>query len=272
MRIDALAALSLVVAMAPFSSVRAATPTLGAHDLVYYRLDQLLGGGGVGISTAPMNTQTSGSTILALVARGNGSDFTGNSNWLTTPATNVPTDNLGNGNPIQLVPPTTIRFTLLQRGPFRGRRQPAVMGRIQWPCLPLTRSLSPLSKSRTPARLRIPSGTESRTPNANTSLSVTTTGPATLIAYWLGDHGGSYVTAVPNNGFSVIDWETVSSDAVETFVATENVSTAGTYNVTWAVTPTQGAQMWLVAVQNVPEPASLGILFLARRARAAPQR
>jgi hypothetical protein len=36
------------------------------------------------------------------------------------------------------------------------------------------------------------------------------------------------------------------------FVATKNVSAAGTYNVTWNTTPLQGAQLYLVAVQKRP--------------------
>ena len=37
---------------------------------------------------------------------------------------------------------------------------------------------------------------------------------------------------------------------VQCAVAVRQVSAAGTYNVTWTSTPTQGAQLWIVAVQS----------------------
>ncbi|MGI8567810.1 MAG: hypothetical protein ACR2KT_01320 [Methylocella sp.] len=83
-----------------------------------------------------------------------------------------------------------------------------------------------------------------------TSLNVTTTGPATLVAVWVGDSGAASVTASPNNGFTVINSQLLAGCAVETVVAAKDVSAAGTHNVTWTATPAQGAHMWLVAVQN----------------------
>lgn len=82
------------------------------------------------------------------------------------------------------------------------------------------------------------------------SLSVTTTGPAVLIAYWWGDGGadGNKV-AVPNNGFTVLNSVGEPGNLVQCFVAAKQVSAAGTYDVTWTSTAPQGAQLWLVAVQ-----------------------
>jgi hypothetical protein len=87
------------------------------------------------------------------------------------------------------------------------------------------------------------------------SLSVSTTGPASLVAIWAGDSGGSRVTAVPNNGFTVIDTQLLSGCEVEVAVATKDVPGPGVYNVTWEATPTQGAHLWLVAVQNAEFPS-----------------
>jgi hypothetical protein len=84
----------------------------------------------------------------------------------------------------------------------------------------------------------------------HTSLNVTTTGAATLVAIWAGDSGAASVTATPNNGFVTIDSQLLSSCEVEVVVATKNVTTAGTYNVTWTATPSQGAHLWLVAVES----------------------
>jgi hypothetical protein len=83
------------------------------------------------------------------------------------------------------------------------------------------------------------------------SRSVTTTGPATLIAFWWGDAGvNEDKTAVPNNGFVVVDSVLEEGALVQGAVAVKNVSAAGTYDVTWTATPRQGAQLWLVAVQK----------------------
>ena len=83
-----------------------------------------------------------------------------------------------------------------------------------------------------------------------TSASVTTTGPALLVAWWWGDAGVDLdKTAVPDNGFTVIDSVLASGALVQCAVAVRQVSAAGSYNVTWTSTPQQGAQLWLAAVQ-----------------------
>src|SRR5262249_17890643 len=89
------------------------------------------------------------------------------------------------------------------------------------------------------------------TPVPVTSQNVTTTGPATLVAFWWGD--GFFFTpqiATPDGGFTLIDTNAQNIDSfMQCAVAVKNVSAAGTYNVTWTSTPIQGAQLWLVAVQ-----------------------
>ena len=85
-----------------------------------------------------------------------------------------------------------------------------------------------------------------------TSGSVTTTGPATLVALWWGDGGVTRMTAVPNNGFSVIDsfLKLPDNSGVQCAVAYKQVATAGTYNVSWIGAPIQGAILWLFAFQS----------------------
>lgn len=85
-----------------------------------------------------------------------------------------------------------------------------------------------------------------------TSGSVTTTGPATLIAVWWGDGGVTRMTVVPNNGFAVIDRFLMLPDnsGVQCAVAFKQVSAAGTYNVSWTGIPVQGALLWLLAFQS----------------------
>lgn len=82
-----------------------------------------------------------------------------------------------------------------------------------------------------------------------TSASVTTTGPAQLIAFWFGDAGISLQTAIPNNGFQVVESLLINDAIVQVAVATKYAPAAGTYNVTWTATPLQGAQLYMVAVQ-----------------------
>ena len=81
------------------------------------------------------------------------------------------------------------------------------------------------------------------------SNDITTTGPAALVAFWWGDNDADARTAVPNNGFTVIDSALTAGEFVEGAVAVKIVDAAGTYNVTWDATPAQGAQLWLIAVE-----------------------
>ncbi len=83
------------------------------------------------------------------------------------------------------------------------------------------------------------------------SPTVTTTGPAVLVAWWWGDAGVEQnKTAVPDSGFTVIDSVLREGALVQCAVAVREVADAGTYGVTWTSTPLQGAQLWLVAVQR----------------------
>ncbi len=81
-----------------------------------------------------------------------------------------------------------------------------------------------------------------------TSLSVATTGPATLIALWWGDGNSATMhTATPDNGFSVIHSVLSTGNLVQMAAATKTVGAAGSYNVNW--TSGEGAQLWLIAIQ-----------------------
>ena len=94
---------------------------------------------------------------------------------------------------------------------------------------------------------------ETVTGAAMTSLPVTTTGPATLVAFWWGDADGTVAeTAVPSAGFNVIDSVLAKGTLVQCAVATRDVAAAGTYTVSWTATPSQGAQLYLIAIQTGP--------------------
>lgn len=80
------------------------------------------------------------------------------------------------------------------------------------------------------------------------SGSVTTTGPALLIAFWWGNgNGDNPHTAAPNNGFTVLDSVLAAGNVIQGAVATKFVDAAGTYNVAWT-SGDPGGQTWLVAV------------------------
>jgi hypothetical protein len=84
-----------------------------------------------------------------------------------------------------------------------------------------------------------------------TSDSVTTTGPATIVAVMYPDTGfdTNNATISVNNGFQVIDKVVAPGSVAQAAVAARTVTAAGSYNVTWTVTPAQGAQMWMFAVE-----------------------
>jgi len=84
-----------------------------------------------------------------------------------------------------------------------------------------------------------------------TSGNVTTTGPATLVAFWWGDAGGLHHSAVPGDGFTIIEnfVDLPPNSAVQCVVASKQVAAAGTYHVSWATSPAQGAPLWLFAFQ-----------------------
>jgi urease beta subunit len=221
-------------------TVTAATgsPTVGAHTLAFTHFGAPAGT----LSTNPIVTQASGSTVLAWLGRGQISTF--------TPAT-APTDNHGNTS-VQLGSTHSYAPLFPNSGMTLYAFQSFVGGSNDVFSAPM-----PVNDEVTLMVVEIKNGGviqdaewNSVANDPQTSLSVTTTGPATLVAFWTGDGASGAVSAVPDNGFTVLDSELESSDAVQASVATKDVSAAGTYNVTWSATPAQTAYMWLVAVQH----------------------
>jgi len=84
-----------------------------------------------------------------------------------------------------------------------------------------------------------------------TSGTVTTTGPALLVAVWMGDGAFKHMTTRPDNGFTLIDSYLMLPDnsGVQCAVAYRRVDAAGSYNVRWIGSPIQGAILWLFAFQ-----------------------
>ncbi len=82
------------------------------------------------------------------------------------------------------------------------------------------------------------------------SADVTTTRDAVLIALWFGDGGiGTVHSATPNNGFTKIEELTLDASIVQLSVATKSVG-PGTHNVTWTSASGEGAQLWLIAIED----------------------
>jgi len=211
-------------------------PGVGAHGLAFYRHNV---NSPPSIATPALATQATGSTMIVSVGRGNRNVF------------ELPTDNKGNTPYQQLGTEQT--YT---RYPDSGTALYAFPGMVGG-ADHVVRNGTPPDDEITIAAVEVVNGAriqqfvwseELQAPL--TSGSVTTTGPATLVAFWWGDAGvDSNKTAVPNNGFIVVESILQSGALVQCAVAVKNVSAAGTYDVTWTATPAQGAQLWLVAVQ-----------------------
>jgi hypothetical protein len=225
-------------------------PTVGVHTLAFTHFGAAAGT----LSASPINTQASGSTVLAFVGRGAISSF--------SPAS-APRDNLGNVG-VQL----DATHSYAPNFPNSGMALysfPSFMGGAG----DIFSAPMPVNDEVTLMVVEIKNGgviQDSQfnvAPNSpQTSLSVTTTGPATLVAFWTGDGASGAVSATPNNGFTVIESELESSDAVQASVAVKDVAAAGTYNVTWSAAPAQTSYMWLVAIQHgtpAPQPGKLAL-------------
>jgi hypothetical protein len=215
-------------------------PGAGAHALNYYGQGATSASS---ISVPVMATQPSGSTIVVGVGRGIISQFV------------LPTDNKGNA-PYQ------------QQGVTHSYSHYPTSGTALY-AFPSAKGGSDFKVSAgtgasdeiTLAAVEVIEGTRIAAYAWNevvqdqgqvpvTSKTVTTTGPATLVAFWWGDAPvPDNKTAVPNNGFVVVDSILAAGALVQCAVAVKNVIGAGTYDVTWTATPVQGAQLWLIAVQ-----------------------
>ena len=211
-------------------------PTLGAHSLAFHRLrDQ-----GASVSASGLSTRASGSTLLVGVGRGD---------LIST----APTDSAGNVF-VQLdqahsytqfpAAGTTLHACEQARG-MDGHVVTVVKGNLDDEVTLTVVEVAGGGAIRDVQWRQVPSG------QPLTSATVTTTGPALLVAWWWGDADVQQdKTAVPDNGFTVIDSVLAQGALVQCAVAVRQVEAAGSYNVTWASTPQQGAQLWLVAVQQ----------------------
>src|SRR5262245_32973104 len=207
-------------------------PSLGVHALKYNVQEN------DGITTDAVSTQASNSTIIVAVGRGGNKDQA------------VPTDNKGNDyrqlgtSHTYDAWPGAGTALYASEGARGGAGHRVTVGQPSPDEITLV-----MVEVRNGGRVQQHNWKEVLAGRPLTSDSVTTTGPAHLVAFWFGDAGITRHTAVPNNGFQVVESLLIDDAIVQVAVATRYVAGAGTYNVTWTATPPQGAQLYLVAVQ-----------------------
>lgn len=228
-------------AQAP-AAMHAPRSQAGAHTL----LGQEDGFGANPAVTAAIDTQPSGSSLIAFSA-GYASNSLG------------PTDNKGN-TWLPLGPAEVYRgyngafdvkaYVVLDAAGGSGHRLSITKNGV-----PNGELTLPFIEVRGPAVLHQVARNYPSAATLLTSASVTTTGPATLVAVWWGDAGGLNHSAVPNNGFQVVENFTVlpPNSAVQCVVAVRQVTAAGSYNVSWTTSPAQGAPLWLFAFQSTDD-------------------
>lgn len=240
-------------------------PALGAHTL----LTQSEGDGSTPAVTSAIHTQENGSSLLVLVAGHADNDA-------------PPTDSYGNQWKAIGEPVTYNGYD----GRFHARAYLAIaahggrqhtvqvvkpgspQGEITLPFIEIARagklqdvaqnyptpSIAARATNKLVRAWQGVTGGEDATTTLLTSGTVTTTGPATLVAVWLGDAYIYSMKAVPSDGFKVIDsyLQLPPNSGVQCAVAVRQVEAAGTYAVTWKGTPAQGAILWLFAFQAAP--------------------
>lgn len=210
------------------------TPTLGA----YTYLGEEEGSGTNPATTSAITTQTSGSSFLTLRA-GYASNNT------------RPTDSKSNRWRFMGSSAYQPYGGTFDAAVFIAQNGPGGSGHtvtFAKPGNPTGEITIPLIEARNATRLVDFALNNVGTGNTLQSGSVTVTGPALLVAVWLGDAAGLNHTATPNNSFgNFISFGTLPpNSAVQMFVASREVG-AGTYNVTWTESPDQGAIMVLAA-------------------------
>lgn len=120
---------------------------------------------------------------------------------------------------------------------------------IRKPGMPAGELTMPVVEIRDAGRLVAQSQVYAAAGGRLTSGTVTTDGPAVLVAFWWGDGRGLTHDAIPDNQFTLIESFTKlpPNSAVQCAVAVREVTEAGRYDVTWTTSPVQGAALWLFA-------------------------
>jgi hypothetical protein len=212
---------------------------IGAHAITYEPFNS---SHSTTISTPPIDTQPAGSTMIVGIGRGVGSAFTAQER--------TPTDNKGNSP--YVIEGSEEHWSLYPQSSAATYAFPNMVGgsgQVISTMAPATDEITEMAVEVANATKVTAVFVEQRS-DPLTSMSITTTGPAALIAFWWGDNDADMRTAIPNNDFQVLDSILTQGELVEAAVAAKVVTAAGTYDVTWSATPPQGALLWLVSVEQ----------------------
>ena len=215
------------------------TPAMGAHTLAF-TLDGKVSADA--LTTPAIDTQPSGSTLLVALARGQVGNFGP-----------LPSDNKGN-SPYALVGSVESYARWPQSGTALYAFTSAVGGRGHTVTITRT-SLSETTvfviEVKNAGRVQDARFRQVAAGGTLTSASVTTTGPATLVAFCWGDAGGQPSSFTVGDGFTIVEQQPLSEISIEGAAAVKNVAAAGSYSVTWKATQgnsSMGALMYLVAL------------------------
>jgi len=212
-------------------------PQLGAHVL----LAQNEFAGTNPAITPAINTQTTGSSLLAI-----------SMGWLSNLST--PIDNFSNtwtsmsGPNIYFSPEfyTALWAVPLAQG---GNNHTVSFAKDAYPAGEISTAFIEVKNGG------IVNSIYNLAPGSNqTPGNITVDGPATLVAIWSGDSAQLDHTAIPDNGFTIIDsyldFGNNDETAVQVAIAVKEVTTPGTYTVNWTSNPVQNCGCYLIAVQN----------------------
>jgi len=212
-------------------------PKTGAHILAQRNIN---GSSNTPLVTSPVSTQTSGSTIIVSVGRGDSSGLA-----------SLPTDNMGNTPYAKLG--SNVAFV---NYPGSGAALYDFIGATGGAGHTFAANMVG-SDEVTIIVVEVKNGHVIQDakgsyvgPGTLTSPSVTTTGPATIVAFCWGDNGAGTTIRSVNNSFQLLDqYMATNGLSVQGASASLDVTAPGSYNVTWTVDSPQGAILFIVAVQ-----------------------
>jgi hypothetical protein len=228
---------ALVSALALLQAACTQTPsTVFDHDLVFQRKESSSGSSVLAIR--PLRVQAGASVVIASVGRGQFSAFAD-----PTRAPSGPLSQIGGSRTYTRYPKSGT--ALYASSPPEEERSEAIEVST-----PREDELTAAAVAVAGKHVQDWSWVERGDSFRVESGSVTTTGKATLVAFWWGDAGVEHQKiAAAGDGFHIVDSILEPGALVQCAVAVREVDRAGTYSVTWYAWPRQGAQLWLVAVQ-----------------------
>jgi len=209
-------------------------PATGVHAVAY-------SANAANITTAAITTQTSGSTILIWVGSGALSEVEGK----------VPTDNKGNtyhstGPNAYVSYPTSGENLYICTNAAGGSGHT-----FTWPGEAEMESTIMVVEVKNGGKVvNVMTNAVGTVSGTQTSLYATNTAAASIVAIWAGDAGATSSSATPNNSFNVLNTQALASGYVEGVIASKDLSSAGSNDVTWTQSVGEGANMRMVAVEG----------------------